>query len=157
MKSWKINNPTAFLMFLLLLYCDSVHVIKRSKEAMTGSLHSEKRTNWLRYPRLKHSGAYCFSSCVFLGTWTRRGITALSAAVLTEGKTQCPVGGKQREEKCCVLYTVYQSKMLSWEPQKAHVYQESGVEWQYNHLEKLNTHTHTDKTALNSSSGQTYT
>lgn len=71
---------------------------------MTGSLHSEKEPTGS--DTKAQNLVLLLLSCVFLGTWTRRGITALSAAVLTEGKTQCPVGGKQRREMLCIIYCV---------------------------------------------------
>jgi len=99
-----------------------------------------KRTNWsdTQAQNLVH----LLLSCVFLGTWTRRCFTALSATVLTEGKTQCPVRGKQRREMLCIIYCV---SVRNDELRATKIMSTKRVELNDNIITKNLTHIHTHK------------
>lgn len=107
---------------------------------MTGSLRSEKEPTGS--DTQAQNLVLLLLSCVFLGTWTRSCITALSATVLTEGKTQCPVGGKERTEMLCIIYCV---SVRNDELRATKIMSTKRVELNDNIIMKNLTHIHTHK------------
>ena len=107
---------------------------------MTGSLRSEKEPTGS--DTQAQNLVLLLLSCVFLGTWTRSCITALSATVLTEGKTQCPVGGKERTEMLCIIYCV---SVRNDELRDTKIMSTKRVELNDNVIMKNLTHIHTHK------------
>lgn len=75
---------------------------------MTG-VCTVKKNQLAQIPRLK-TWCYCFS---VVCSWAhgQEGITALACSSADEWEKLNVQSEESREEKCCVLYTVYQLKM----------------------------------------------